>query len=69
MSGKREITVDDIRPGVRVRIGCGTVFVMEDVRDGMVRCHREGGRMGSFRDPIDDAVAFLNEEDGEIIEQ
>lgn len=56
------ITISNITEGARFKADNGTVFIIDQVKDGEVRTSFEGGAKGNYRDSIEEVVAFLNEE-------
>lgn len=66
------IDADSVVPGARFKNPSGTVFIVDDVREEsssvdqmkrmFVYSSFEGGGKGNYRDPLEDFVAFMNEE-------
>jgi hypothetical protein len=59
---KESISANDIKPGSKFKLLTGTIFVIEKVENGEVTSHIEGGGKGNYRNLIDDAVSFFNDE-------
>ncbi len=56
----------DIQPDAKFRLPCGTVFIIEKVQpygcfDMAVTSHTEGGKYSAYRNELQDAVDFFNE--------
>lgn len=61
------ITIQDLKPGSRVQLESGTIFIIESVDENKVVCSLEGGTKGNYRNETNDAVLFFNEENAVIL--
>ena len=71
------IDADSVVPGARFKNPSGTVFIIDDVREEsssvdemkrmFVYSSFEGGGKGNYRDPLEDFVAFMNEEKAKAV--
>ena len=56
-----KVSESDITPGTKFKAKSGVVFIVDEIKDGMVHSSLEGGEKGNYRDPIGDFVDFMNE--------
>ena len=61
------MTVQDLKPGSRVQLQNGTIFIIESVNENEVISSLDGGSRGNYRTETNDAVLFFNEENAIIL--
>lgn len=69
-----EITASDVKPGARFKNPSGTIFIVDKIssysdKTPKVESSLEGGDKGDYADPLDDFVAFLNEEEVQKLDE
>ena len=61
------MTIQDLKPGSRIQLQNGTIFIIESVNENEVVSSLDGGSKGNYRTEINDAVLFFNEENAIIL--
>ena len=61
------MTIQDLKPGSRVQLQNGTIFIIESVNENEVISSLDGGSKGNYRTEANDAVLFFNEENAIIL--
>ena len=59
--------IQDLKPGIKVQLKNGTIFIIESVTDSVVVSSLEEGTKGNYRTEINDAVLFFNEQKAIIL--
>jgi len=57
----------DLKEGQRIKLGNGTIFIIEEIKNGTVISTMEGGIKRNYSTEINDAVDFFNEEKAIIL--
>ena len=61
------MTFQDLKPGSRVQLQNGTIFIIESVNENEIVSSLDGGSKGNYRTETNDAVLFFNEENAIIL--
>ena len=61
------MTIQDLKPGSRVQLQNGTIFIIESVNENEIVSSLESGSKGNYRTETNDAVLFFNEENAIIL--
>lgn len=61
------MTLQDLKPGSRVQLQNGTIFIIESVNENEVVSSLESGSKRNYRTETNDAVLFFNEENAVIL--
>lgn len=56
------ITNNDIVENAKFKTENGIIWIIDQVKNGLVYTSMEGGKKNNYRDDIDTVVEFLNEE-------